>query len=119
MFDRLQSLEDEFVSLEASLSDPDLGSDQSRLRDVTRRYKDLGPVIDCIRRYRSRRADAEVARELLAEATGDERDGLRDELLSAERDLTALEDELRLLMLPKDPNDGRDRKSTRLNSSHT
>ncbi|MFZ9628189.1 MAG: peptide chain release factor 1 [Ilumatobacteraceae bacterium] len=107
MFDRLQSLEDEFVSLEASLSDPDLASDQARLRDVTRRYKDLGPVVDCIRRFRLRQADAEVARELLGEATDDEREGLRTELSSAERDLAALEDELRLLMLPKDPNDGR------------
>ena len=107
MFDRLQSLEDEFVSLESSLSDPDLASDQARLRDVTRRYKDLGPVVDCIRRHRARGADAEAARELLAVATDDERDALKAELVGAERELTELEEELRLLMLPKDPNDGR------------
>jgi peptide chain release factor 1 len=107
VFDRLQSLEDEFVSLEASLSDPDLASDQARLRDVTRRYKDLSPVVDCIRRYRSRSADADAARELMAVASDDERESLRVELDAAGRDLVALEDELRLLMLPKDPNDGR------------
>ena len=100
-------MEDEFVSLEASLSDPDLGSDQARFRDVTRRYKDLGPVVDCIRRYRSREADAEAARELLAMATEAERPALRDELQQTETDLAALAEELRLLMLPKDPNDGR------------
>ncbi|MEY4605413.1 MAG: peptide chain release factor 1 [Ilumatobacteraceae bacterium] len=107
MFDRLQSLEDEFVSLEASLSDPDLASDQARLRDVTRRYKDLSPVVDCIRRFRSRSADADAARELMTVASDDERESLRAELDAAGRDLVALEDELRLLMLPKDPNDGR------------
>ena len=107
VFDRLQSLEDEFVSLEASLSDPDLASDQARLRDVTRRYKDLSPVVDCIRRFRSRSADADAARELMTVASDDERESLRAELDAAGRDLVALEDELRLLMLPKDPNDGR------------
>ena len=107
MFDRLQSVEDEFVSLEASLSDPDIVNDQSRMRDVTRRYKDLTPVVDCVRRYHARTADAEAARELLAMATDDERESLKDELATTEAELADLEEELRLLMLPKDPNDGR------------
>ena len=107
MFDRLQSVEDEFVSLEASLSDPDIVNDQSRIRDVTRRYKDLTPVVDCVRRYHARTADAEAARELLTMATDDERESLKDELATTEAELADLEEELRLLMLPKDPNDGR------------
>jgi peptide chain release factor 1 len=107
VFDRLQAVEDEFVSLEASLSDPEIGNDQARLREVTRRYKDLTPVVDCVRRYRVRTADAEAARELLGMASEDERELLRDELSSAEADLSAMTEELRLLMLPKDPNDGR------------
>ena len=107
MFDRLKSVEDEFVSLEASLSDPDIVNDQGRLRDVSRRYKDLTPVVECLRRHRARAADAEAARELLTVATDDERDQLRAELADAERDLSELEETLRVLMLPKDPNDGR------------
>jgi peptide chain release factor 1 len=107
VFDRLQAVEDEFVSLEASLSDPEIGNDQSRLRDVSRRYKDLTPVVDCIRRFRARTADAEAARELLTVASDDERELLRDELDGAEAELVALTEELRLLMLPRDPNDGR------------
>jgi peptide chain release factor 1 len=107
VFDRLQSVEDEFVSLESSLSDPDIVNDQARLRDVTRRYKDLTPVVDCVRRFQARTADAEAARELLTMATDDEREALRDELAGAEVELEALAEELRLLLLPKDPNDGR------------
>ena len=107
MFDRLKSVEDEFVSLEASLSDPDIVNDQSRMRDVTRRYKDLTPVVDCVRRYHARTTDAEAARELLTMATDDERESLKDELATTEAELADLEEELRLLMLPKDPNDGR------------
>lgn len=107
MFDRLKSVEDEFVSLEASLSDPELASDQPRMREITRRYKDLTPVVDCVRRYHARTADAQAARELLAVATADERTALDLELSETEAELSALEEELRLLMLPKDPNDGR------------
>jgi peptide chain release factor 1 len=93
--------------LESSLSDPDIVNDQARLRDVTRRYKDLTPVVDCVRRFQARTADAEAARELLTMATDDERAALRDELAGAEVELEALAEELRLLLLPKDPNDGR------------
>jgi peptide chain release factor 1 len=107
VFDRLQSLEDEFVSLEASLSDPEIGNDQARLREVTRRYKDLTPVVDCMRRYTACRADAEAARELLAVATEAEREPLKAELAASEAELERLAEELRLLLLPKDPNDGR------------
>ncbi|MFZ9481769.1 MAG: peptide chain release factor 1 [Ilumatobacteraceae bacterium] len=107
MFDRLQAVEDEFVSLEASLGDPELGSDQVRLRDITRRYKDLTPVVDCIRRYRSRVADAEAAREVLAAADDGDKAAWRDEVRAADDDVAALAEELKLLMLPRDPNDGR------------
>lgn len=100
-------MEDEFVSLEASLSDPDIVNDQVKMRLVTRRYKDLTPVVDCVRRYHARSADAQAARELLTVATDDERELLKDELAETEGELTELEEELRLLMLPKDPNDGR------------
>jgi len=100
-------VEDEFVSLEASLSDPDIVNDQAKMRLVTRRYKDLTPVVDCVRRYHARSADAQAARELLTVATDDERQLLKDELAETEGELAELEEELRLLMLPKDPNDGR------------
>jgi protein subunit release factor A len=73
VFDRLKSVEDEFVSLEASLSDPDIVNDQAKMRDVTRRYKDITPVVDCVRRYHARSADAQAARELLTVASDDEK----------------------------------------------
>lgn len=107
MFDRLRSLEDEFVGLEARLSDPALANDQAKMREVSRRYKDLTPVIDCIRRFQARSADAQAARELLTVASEQERPALRDELAISEAAITELEEELRVLLLPKDRNDGR------------
>ncbi|MCU1503112.1 MAG: prfA [Ilumatobacteraceae bacterium] len=107
MFDRLTSLEDEFVSLESSLADPEIGNDQVALRSVSKRYKELAPVVDCIRRRQVLVADAATARELLAAAEGHEREMWRDELTSIEARLADAEEELRVLMLPKDPNDGK------------
>ena len=55
----------------------------------------------------ARLADLGAAQELLSEATGDERELLRDEVHAAEEELEQLEDELKVLLLPKDPNDGK------------
>ncbi len=107
MIDRLAGLEAEFASLETQLADPGVLGDQTRLREVTRRYKELGPVVECYRSYRARTGDAEVARELLAEAVGDERDALRAELAGAESEIERLEAELKVLLLPRDPDDGK------------
>ena len=107
MFERLASLEDEFISLEVSLGDPDVTGDHEELRRVSKRYKDLTPVVECLRAHRERTADAQAARELLVDASETDRQMLRAELSAAEQDLADLEEQLRLLMLPKDPNDGK------------
>jgi peptide chain release factor 1 len=107
VFERLASLEDEFTSLEVSLSDPDVQADHAALRRVSKRYKDLTPVVECLRAHRERSADAQAARELLVDASETDKQMLRQELAEAEADLAELEEQLRLLMLPKDPNDGK------------
>jgi peptide chain release factor 1 len=107
VFERLASLEDEYISLEVSLSDPEIGSDQAELRRVSKRYKDLTPVVECLRAHRERTADAAAARELLVDASESDRQIMRAELDHAETELAVLEEQLRLLMLPTDPNDGK------------
>jgi peptide chain release factor 1 len=107
VFERLASLEDEFISLEVSLSDPEVQADHAALRRVSKRYKDLTPVVECLRAHRERSADAEAARELLVDASETDRQMLRAELAETEAELAELEEQLRLLMLPKDPNDGK------------
>jgi peptide chain release factor 1 len=107
VFERLASLEDEFISLEVSLSDPEVQADHAALRQVSKRYKDLTPVVECLRAHRERSADAQAARELLVDASEPDRQMLRAELAETEAELADLEEQLRLLMLPKDPNDGK------------
>src|SRR6185369_15781416 len=60
------------------------------------------------REYRARTDDVTAAHELMADATGDEREQMKAEVTAAEADLERLEAELKVLLLPKDPNDGKD-----------
>ncbi len=108
MIERLAGLDDEYRAIEARLAEPGVVSDLRLLRDLNRRYKELGAVVDAYRRYRRREDDLSAARELFGEATGDERELARIEVAEAERDLAELEDRLKVLLLPHDPNEGKD-----------
>jgi peptide chain release factor 1 len=107
VFDRLAELEKEYQEVEARLADPDLIADQSRYRHVARRYRELEPIVALYRQHQRRRDDLDAAREMLADATGDDRALVRAELDAAEEDMARLTDELRVLLLPPDPNDQR------------
>ncbi|HZQ26653.1 MAG TPA: peptide chain release factor 1 [Acidimicrobiales bacterium] len=95
MLERLAGLEQEYEEVVAQLGDPAVLSDQRRLREVSKRHKDLEPVVAAYRAYRSATEDLEVAKEL----------GMTEEIHEAEGRMARLEDELKVLLLPKDPND--------------
>src|SRR6056297_3323403 len=107
MLERLRHVVDEYETLEQQLSDPVVLADSDELRRLSKRYTELGPVVDAYRRRNARRADADAAREMLNGASGAERDMLVAEIDEATHDADALEDELRELMLPTDPHDGK------------
>lgn len=107
MFEHLDELVVEYENVLGQLSDSAVIADQRRLRDISRRHHELEPVVVAFRSYRDTQADLVVARDMLASADGDDRELLNDEIASAEERLSGLEEELRLLLLPKDPNDGR------------
>jgi peptide chain release factor 1 len=105
--ERLAGLADEYDAVEARLADPEVLADQVRLRTESKRYKDLTPIVLTYRAYQSRLDDLAAAKELLTETTGDDRESMREEVTAAEADIERLEAELRVLLLPKDPNDGK------------
>ena len=108
MFERLEELEREFLDVEARLGDPDLIADQTRYQVVAKRYRELEPIVERTRELRARREDLETAREMLTgSATDDDRELLRAEVDDAEAAIVRLTGELRLLLLPRDPNDER------------
>ena len=100
-------MEDEFLTVEAELSDPAVLSDTSLLRQRSKRYKELTPIVTLIRAHRAALDDAAAARELLTMATPDEREAMRAELDASEAEIDRLAEEIRIMLLPRDPNDGR------------
>src|SRR5487761_1177626 len=82
-------------------------ADQRRLREVSKRHHELEPVMETYRAYRDTEGDLVVAREMLASAPPDDRELLNGEIDEAAGRLAALEEEIKVLLLPKDPNDGR------------
>lgn len=91
--------------MEARLADPEVLADPKRLGAESRRFKELGEIIERYRELKRALDDRDAARALLAEATGEERDFYRAELDDAESRIERLEAEIRLLLIPKDPND--------------
>ena len=107
MLDRLLEIEAEYRALEESLGSQEVLSDQAKLRDASRRYKQQTPLVTCIREYQDVSGNAEAARELMADAKGTEREQLQAELETAQSRMAELEERLKILLLPTDPNDGK------------
>ena len=103
MFDRLGELASEHAELERALADPGVHADPDKARDFGRRYAELTPIVNAYAEYRQAGEDEEAARELAAE---DPSFGAEADQLKARR--AELEQELRRMLVPKDPNDDRD-----------
>ncbi len=105
--DRLVELEQEYESVLGELNDPGLSADPKRLREVSRRHRELDEVVRCFRNLESAGSDLETARGMVADSVGAERELAVAEVTQAEADVERLEEELRLLLVPRDPNAGR------------
>ena len=103
----LDALEAEFHTVESALAEPDVAKDLTRLRDLSRRHKDLAEINAAWVQLRAAREDLDTAREMFNESAGDDREQWRDEVNGAEARIAALESALETLLLPHDPNEGR------------
>jgi peptide chain release factor 1 len=105
--ERLNAWEREHASVLRALTDPDVISDRARLEETSRREKDLDTLILVARQLLEAEEDVATARQMLSEASADDRELVRAELESAQSDVDRLEAQLHLLLVPRDPNDGR------------
>jgi peptide chain release factor 1 len=103
VFDRLEELAAEYAALEQDLADPAVHADPDRARTLGRRYGELGPIVHAYREWQRVSADESAAHELGAE---DASFAAEAEQLGKRR--AELEDKLRELLVPGDPNDSRD-----------
>ncbi len=105
--DRIAALEAEYESVEAELADSATYSDPDRLRDLSRRHKELGEIVRAWHDLTAASEDLTAAREMLTEASGDDREVMRLEVDDAESRVAGMEERIQELLLPKDPNEGR------------
>jgi len=103
----LNVLQDELRSVESQLSEPDVASDLKRLRDLSRRHKELAEINHAWIELKAARSDFATAKEMLNESTGDDRELWREEMNIAEEKIPGLELTLETMLLPHDPNEGR------------
>jgi peptide chain release factor 1 len=104
---KLDAILADFEQLEISLTTPEVLGDQYKLRDASRRYKQMGPLVACIRNYKATLGNVEAARELIESASSSERDALETEMRADQARIQELEEELKVLLIPPDPNDGK------------
>jgi peptide chain release factor 1 len=107
MLERLADLEDEYESVVRRLSDPTVLADPRQVREVSRRHKQLEPIVAAYRQYRQAHDDLAAAKDMLPDAEGEDREVVSSEVEQAEAAIARLDEELKLLLLPKDPNDGK------------
>jgi peptide chain release factor 1 len=107
IFDKLEGVIDRFMEVEGLLSDPTVLSDQNRFRELTREHSDLSEPVEVYRRYKVVKQEIEDNREFLRDDDPDMREMAREELPVLEKESEELGQRLTLLMLPKDPNDGK------------
>ena len=106
MFDKLKETERRYESLERDISSPEVLSDMEKYTSLMKEYKNLTPIITKYREYVKNKNDAEGAKELMDSETDAEMRALAEEEYYALRDsLSSIEEELKILLLPKDPND--------------
>ena len=109
MLEKLQALEDRFVHLERLISDPDAMKDMATWQKNTRTHAKLSRIIERFREYKACSRTINETLELLGEKLDDDmRQMAQTELDEAKAEKDRLEAELRILLLPQDPNDDKD-----------
>ena len=104
---KLEEVADRFREVEGLLSDPKTLADQGRFRALSKEHSDLSEVVGVYHRLCKVREDATGSQELLKDPDQEVREMARAELLELEEEQTELEQQIRLLLLPKDPNDNK------------
>lgn len=103
MLEKLKAIEERLTEVERQLSDPAVYADRERLTALSREQKELTPVVSCYRAYAQAVQTAEDAAAMLSDP--ELRELAQEELTAAKADMERLTEELKRLLLPRDPND--------------
>lgn len=107
MLDKLDSVKQKYEDLGQIISDPEVVNDQNRWRKLVKEHASLEPIITKYKEYNSVKEDYDEAREIIQDRGADEelKEMAKDEIKELEEKKEALEEELKMMLIPKDPND--------------
>ena len=106
MFDRLEDLLIRFEEIMGELQEPGVTDNQQRFRQLMKEQSDLTPIVDAYKEYKQSKQDIEDSIAMLEEESDEDmREMLKEELADAKKRVEELEQTLKILLLPKDPND--------------
>jgi peptide chain release factor 1 len=106
VFDRLQSVEDRYERLNELLSDPEIINDSKKLREYSKEQSDIQETVQTYREYKQAREQLQDAKAMLEEKLDAEmREMVKEELSDLEAQIEELQERMRILLIPKDPND--------------
>ena len=103
MFDKLEDLLIHFEEIMSELAEPNVANNQERFRMLMKEQSDLTPIVEAYKEYKKSKQDIEDS--LDEETDEDMKEMLKEELASAKKRVEELEQKLKILLLPKDPND--------------
>jgi len=107
MFDKLSFIETQYEELSRKISDPDVIADQEVWQKLCREHSAISPVVEKYREYKKNVETMEESRQIMDDSAQDKdfRDMAEEEFYAARDNIARLEEELKVLLLPKDPND--------------
>lgn len=109
MFEKLDFIEEKYESLSHKIADPEVISDQKQWMKLSKEYSDITPVVEKYREYKGVIEGIQESKEIIAEGGDDELvEMAKMELSDLQAQVGDLEGELKILLLPKDPNDDKD-----------
>lgn len=106
MFDQLDIVEERYEQLNELLSDPDIVSDPDKLRQYSKEQSDLAKTVEVYQNYKSVKEQLDEALEMMGDTSDPEEQAMiKEEINELKPQIPELEEELKLLLIPKDPND--------------
>ncbi|MFM8341961.1 MAG: peptide chain release factor 1 [Methylomonas sp.] len=104
---KLENLGERFEEITVLLSQPEVQSNQNQFRSLSQEYAQLDPIVTCYRQYQENEANLESAKEMAKDSDPELREMAKEEINQATAQRDELEQQLQILLLPKDPNDNR------------
>jgi len=107
MFDKLREIEKRYEQLERLLSSPEVLNNRSEFQKYVREHSEISDIVEVYRKYGKKKAQLQEDQELLKEGDEEWKDLLKEEIPRLREEIAALEEGMKILLLPRDPNDER------------